>query len=98
MANAQVVSSMPNGLTVEVDQTGIPFIEQLLVEPLTVRDGQLQLSRAPGLGVEIDERVAARYRMADPMSLPDGFYSDMVFGKEHLYTPPPYVERQQAEM
>ncbi len=93
MANAQVVSSMPHGLTVEMDQTGIPFIDELLAEPLTVRDGQLQLSRAPGLGVELDQRVVARYRMADPLSLPDGFYSDMVFGKEHLYSPPTYIER-----
>jgi len=93
MANAQVVSAMPNGLTVEVDQTGIPFIDELLVEPLTVRDGQLQLSRAPGLGVELDERVVARHSMPDPLVIPDGFYSDMVFGKEHLYTPPIYIER-----
>jgi L-alanine-DL-glutamate epimerase-like enolase superfamily enzyme len=93
MANAQVVSSMPNGLTVEVDQTGIPFIDELLVEPLTVRDGQLRLSQAPGLGIELDERVVARYRVADPLAIPDGFYSDMVFGKEHVYTPPDYIER-----
>jgi len=42
--------------------------------------------------VELDERVVERYRLPDPQALPDGFYSDMVFGKEHLYTPPKYVE------
>ena len=40
--------------------------------------------------VELDERVVERYRLPDPQALPDGFYSDMVFGKEHLYTPPKY--------
>jgi len=92
IANAHVISTLPNGLTVEVDQTGNPFVDELLAEPLTVRDGLLRLGEAPGLGVELDERVVERYRLPDPQALPDGFYSDMVFGKEHLYTPPKYVE------
>ena len=33
-ANAHVIASLPNGLTVEVDQTGNPFINDLLVEPI----------------------------------------------------------------
>jgi L-alanine-DL-glutamate epimerase-like enolase superfamily enzyme len=92
MANAQVVAALPNSITVEVDQTGNPFIDELLVEPLKVRDGQLQLSDAPGLGIALNEQVVARYRMADPLHLPDGFYSDMLFGKAHLFTPPVYRE------
>ena len=92
VANAHVVSAMPNGITVEVDQTGNPFVDCLLAEPLEVRDGQLRLGNAPGLGVELDEQVVERYRMPDPLALPDGFYSDMVFGKESLYSPPPYQE------
>jgi len=75
-----------------VDQTGNPFVDCLLAEPLEVRDGQLRLGNAPGLGVELDEQVVERYRMPDPLALPDGFYSDMVFGKESLYSPPPYQE------
>ena len=86
IANAHVVSAMPNGITVEVDQTGNPFIEDLLVEPLQINDGQLQLSDAPGLGIELNTEVVEKYRMADPLHMPDGRYSDMTFGAEY-YTP-----------
>lgn len=81
MANAHVVSSVPNGITVEMDQTGNPFIEELLLEPMRVKDGELRLSDAPGLGIALNEAVVKRYRMADPLALPDGLYSDMAFGK-----------------
>ncbi len=84
MANAHVVASLPHGITVEVDQTGNPFIEELLVEPLVVRDGQLSLSKAPGLGIELNPSVLQRYRLDDPLHLPDGSYSDMIFGKAFL--------------
>ena len=84
MANAHVVASLPHGITVEVDQTGNPFIEELLVEPLVVRDGQLTLSKAPGLGIELNTVTLQRYRLEDPLHLPDGSYSDMIFGKAFL--------------
>lgn len=93
MANAQVVAAMPNALTVEVDQTGNPFIDELLVEPLTIKDGQLQLSDRPGLGVQLNEKVIERYRLADPFDIPPGFYSDMVFGTEGLLPAAPYQEK-----
>ena len=66
---------------VEVDQTGNPFVEELLVEPLVVRDGQLSLSRAPGLGIELNKAALQRYRVQDPLRIADGSYSDMTFGK-----------------
>ena len=82
-ANAHVVAAIPNGITVEVDQTGNPFIEELLMDPLSIVDGQLRLSDAPGLGVRLNESVVSRYRLADPLAIPDGAYSDMVFGREY---------------
>lgn len=92
-ANAHVVASRPNGLTVEIDQTGNPFIDELLVEPLRVRDGLLLLSDKPGLGVELNRQVLERYRMSDPLAMPDGFYSDMAFGNDAFAPSPPYVEK-----
>ncbi len=92
VANAHVVAARPNGLTVEVDQTGNPFIDDLLVEPLRVRDGRLALNDRPGLGVELNPDTLAQYRLADPTAIPDGSYSDMVFGKAHFTPPPPYRE------
>ncbi len=93
VANAHVVAAMPNGLTVEVDQTGNPMIGNLLVEPLHVRDGMLRLSDRPGLGVELNQAVVERLRMQDPLAIADGFYSDMVFGTEGLGPSAPYQEK-----
>ena len=93
MANAQVVAATPHALTVEVDQTGNPFVEELLVEPLQVKDGRLQLSRRPGLGIELNQAAVEKYRMADPLSIPDGWYSDMVFGQQDNRPAGPYRER-----
>lgn len=91
LANAHAISAMPNGVTVEIDKTGNPFIEQLLLDPLTVRDGQLQLSDAPGLGAQVDPDVIRRLKLADPLDIPDGNYSDMVFGKSFATPAGPYV-------
>ncbi len=79
IANAHVVASRSNGVTVEVDRTGNPFVEELLTEPLCVTDGMLRLSDDPGLGITLNEDVLARYRLPDPFDIPDGVYSDMVF-------------------
>jgi hypothetical protein len=57
-----------------------------------VREGQLQLSRAPGLGIELDRKVVERLRMADPMHIPDGAYSDMAFGAQYFTEAAPYEE------
>ncbi len=94
MANAHVVAASPNGFTVEIDQTGNPFIAALLRDPLEVRDGMLRLSDAPGLGVALDEEVVARHRWPAGRPLPDGAYSDMIFGPTHLAPAPPYRDGQ----
>lgn len=93
MANAQVVAATPHALTVEVDQTGNPFVEELLVEPLAVKNGRLQLSLRPGLGIELNQAAVEKYRMLDPLSVPDGWYSDMVFGQADNKPAGPYRER-----
>ena len=79
LANAHVIASIPHGMTVEIDRTGNPFIDELLTEPLKVTGGRLQLPTSPGLGVRLDESVVDRYRLA-PGFVPDGNYSDMMFG------------------
>ncbi|MDB5339314.1 MAG: hypothetical protein JWN70_4933 [Planctomycetaceae bacterium] len=93
MANAQVVAANPHALTVEVDQTGNPFVDELLVEPLTIQEGRLQLSRRPGLGIELNQAVVNRLRMPNQLEVPDGWYSDMVFGPQDNHAAGPYRER-----
>ena len=90
IANAHVIAAQPNGITVEIDQTGNPFVENLLREPLRVNAGQLQLGDQPGLGIELDDAVVDRYRMDNPLDIPPGSYSDMVFGPEHWAPAEPY--------
>ena len=82
VANAHVIAAADNGLTVEVDQTGNPFVDELLVEPLRVTSGTLSLSDAPGLGIELDKSVVDRYRLKEPFNVPAGNYSDMFFGRQ----------------
>ncbi len=80
MANAHVVAALPHAITVEVDQTGNPFIDELGVEPLVISDGLLALPDAPGLGLAVAwDRVNA-YVLPAGTPVPPGNYSDMVFG------------------
>jgi len=92
VANAQVVSAMPNGISVEIDKMNNPFVNDLLAEPLSVTDGLLKLSDAPGLGIVLNTDVVERLRLTDPLRVPDGVYSDMMFGKENLPSVLPYLE------
>lgn len=91
MANAHLVAALPNGVTVEVDQTGNPFIDDLLAVPLQIVDGLLQLPEAPGLGIELDPATVARLTMPTGQTMPDGNYSDLVFGKAYFTIPPAYA-------
>jgi D-galactarolactone cycloisomerase len=90
IANAHVVASLANGLTVEVDQTENPFVDDLLTEPLVIDDGRLLLGDAPGLGIELDLDVVAGLTAAYGDRMQDGNYSDLIFGTEHCAVAPPY--------
>ncbi len=90
VANAHVVASLPNGLTVEVDQTGNPFIEELLVEPLAIKDGHVLLGEGAGLGIELDRTVVRRLNDQYGDRMKDGNYSDLIFGPEYAAPAPPY--------
>jgi D-galactarolactone cycloisomerase len=89
-ANAHVVAALEHGLAVEVDQTGNPFIEELLTEPLAIEDGSLRLSDEPGLGIELDPAVLARLTVSRDQAMVDGNYSDLVFGAAYRSEAPPY--------
>ncbi len=45
----------------ELDQSENPWRDGLAVEPLTARDGQLEVPAKPGLGIEVDEEVVKQY-------------------------------------
>ncbi len=93
-ANAHVVSAMPNGVTVEIDRMNNPFVDELLQRPLEVVDGEIALGDRPGLGIDLNWEVIERARLADPLHIPDGVFSDMMFGKQNLPRALPYLERK----
>ena len=78
-ANMHLVAATPHALTVEVDQTGNPFIEALLVGGLRVTEGQVELPQGPGLGIELNQDTVRKYTVPREQATPPGNYSDMVF-------------------
>jgi D-galactarolactone cycloisomerase len=90
IANAHVVAALPHGLTVEVDQTGNPFIEELLRTRLHIEDGALHLTEAPGLGIELDPAALARLTVPRGTTMAEGNYSDLIFGRQHYAVARPY--------
>ena len=72
-AAVQVVSLLPpptHGFTadepmVELDTAENPFRDLLVTKPFQLVDGRVAVPTGPGLGIEIDERVIEKYRVAD---------------------------------
>ena len=90
VSNMHLIASLPTGVTVEMDQTGNPFIDDLLVDKLQVVDGELQLPQRPGLGIELNEEVVDRYTIPANEPIPEGNYADMVFGRDYYGPAGPY--------
>lgn len=66
LASAHVAAAIPNFLAVEFHASDVPFFDELLGEgfrPL-IREGHIDLSDAPGLGVDLDLDAARRYAKA----------------------------------
>jgi len=64
VANLNFSASIPNSLFQEFDRNYNPLRENLLRDPITInRDGYIELTDKPGLGVELDESVVKKYRV-----------------------------------
>ncbi|MCP4384770.1 MAG: mandelate racemase/muconate lactonizing enzyme family protein [Hyphomicrobiales bacterium] len=79
IANAHYAAALDNAITVEVDQTGNPFVDSLLGDRLPIRDGLLHLNDEPGLGITLDQDIVDRFTLPRGTPLPPGSYSDMAF-------------------
>ena len=90
IVNATVVASVPTGLSVEVDRTGNALVDLQLTEPLAVHDGRLTLPDGPGLGLQLNVDLIAELTLPKG-TLPDGHYSDLVFGRDFVFDSPPYA-------
>jgi L-alanine-DL-glutamate epimerase-like enolase superfamily enzyme len=90
MANAHFIAATPHSITVEIDQTGNPFMEELLAEPPEIKDGLLSLSDRPGLGIDLNFDTVKKYELPAGQLIPDGNYSDLFFGQGFWTVPSPY--------
>ena len=64
-ANLNLLCASPTGYAFEMDQNPNPLRSELVRNwPVVDRDGLIEAPQRPGLGFEIDEKVAARYRVA----------------------------------
>ncbi len=53
-ASVHLCAASPNALVLELDRTYNPLQTELVVDPLLIRDGYVELPRRPGLGLDID--------------------------------------------
>jgi galactonate dehydratase len=61
IASAHLCLCVPNFLVLEYQLGDVPYIDELLSSPVPVRDGHLELSEAPGLGVKLNHAAVEKY-------------------------------------
>lgn len=81
VANMHLIASLPNGIAVEIDCTGNGLIDSLLTEPLRLSEGQVAMPQGPGLGIELNEEAIQSFTLPKGTKIPDGNYSDLIFGR-----------------
>jgi L-rhamnonate dehydratase len=62
-ASTQYVASMPHGYLLEYTVSDSPLARDLVRNPVEFANGYVTLPKLPGLGVEIEPSVEARYRV-----------------------------------
>jgi L-alanine-DL-glutamate epimerase-like enolase superfamily enzyme len=60
-ATLQLLAAMPNAGPLEWDTVNSSIIDELFIEPLVVRDGQVYVPELPGLGIHLLDEVRAKY-------------------------------------
>jgi D-galactarolactone cycloisomerase len=59
-----VICALDNARYVEYDAYDSPIRDELFTEPVKAVDGVVTVPDRPGLGLELDERALAKYRIA----------------------------------
>jgi L-alanine-DL-glutamate epimerase-like enolase superfamily enzyme len=60
-ATLQLLAATPSAGPLEWDTADSSIVDELFVEPLVVKDGEVQVPELPGLGVHLPDEVRARY-------------------------------------
>jgi L-alanine-DL-glutamate epimerase-like enolase superfamily enzyme len=62
IATIHLITSMPDGDLFEYRASyPDPLIEELLVEPLKIKNGYIEVSKRPGLGIELNREVVEKF-------------------------------------
>ncbi|MEO6569129.1 MAG: galactonate dehydratase [Opitutaceae bacterium] len=69
MSSLHIAGATPNFLVQETAIHDSPIWEEMLVEPLEIKDGYVALPKAPGLGIKFDESLAERFPF-EPRDVP----------------------------
>lgn len=62
-ASVHLNASLPNALFLEYNVASASLLNTLCREPIRMTDGAVDVPNGPGLGVEVDEAVVARFRV-----------------------------------
>jgi len=65
VASLHLFAGTAGGLIMELDPHAHPLREEIAGDLLTVKDGHIGLSQAPGLGLKVEEKVIEKYFMAE---------------------------------
>ena len=60
-ATIHLMASTPNTCLLELDSSSNAVYEELLISPLEVSDGYVQVPNHPGLGVELTDDIIRQY-------------------------------------
>lgn len=63
MASLHLAASLPNFLICEIDRLPNPLREELTFTPFRIENGYVQISQAPGLGIELNEEIIRKYTL-----------------------------------
>jgi gluconate/galactonate dehydratase len=69
MAQAHIAASVPNFGVLEFHGHDVPIWPKMVKENNLIESGFISLSEKPGLGVELDEKIAAQYALNDRFEL-----------------------------
>jgi galactonate dehydratase len=79
-ASLQVGFAIPNYLIQEVVRNDVPWRNEVVTEPIAMESGVAHAPTAPGLGIEINEKEAAKHPFAPEVTMPyfhrDGSVAD----------------------
>ena len=63
-ATIHLMASTPNTQWLEMDTSGNAVYEELLTAPLQLKDGYVEVTNQPGLGVELTDETLKKYAVS----------------------------------